>query len=140
MADCFSANEVILAGRMGLKGELKQGKEPHRIKFLRFSLATTEIFKGHKKITTWHNITVWRGMAEWVDQYVNVGDLVYLRGKLKYRFYQDEDGNKRKVIEIPVENMTVLYKAAKNREDEEPDSGFDEGPGEDSEDDEDEQF
>lgn len=77
-------------------------------------LATTE--RGYKLAngtevpdrTEWHNVIMWRGMAETVDKYVHKGDKLYVEGKIHTRSYDDQNGIKRYLIEIWADNMELL--------------------------------
>ena len=109
-------NKVILVGNLGKDPEVKylEGGTP----LAKFSLATTESFKdksGEKKDQTeWHNIILWRGLAEVAEKYLRKGDAVYIEGKIRSRSYDDKDGIKRYTFEIVADNLTML---GKRRED-----------------------
>ncbi len=103
-------NKVILIGRLG--------KDPDVINFesgtkkAAFPLATGESYtnKNGERIesTEWHNIVLWRRLAEIAEQYLRKGDPIYLEGKLRTRNYDDKDGNKRYITEIEVDNLSML--------------------------------
>lgn len=103
-------NKVILIGRLG--------KDPEVINFesgtkkTSFSLATGESYtnRNGEKIenTEWHNIVMWRKLAEIGEQYLRKGDPVYIEGKIRTRSYDDKDGNKRYITEIEVDNLSML--------------------------------
>ena len=84
------------------------------IKVANFTLATTErgyTLKNGTQVpekTEWHNIVVWRGLAEVVEKYVKKGDKLYLEGKIKTRSYDDKQGVKRYMTEIYVDNLELL--------------------------------
>ena len=77
-------------------------------------LATTE--RGYKlqngtevpDRTDWHNITLWRGLAETVEKYVHKGDKLYIEGKIHTRSYDDKNGMKRYITEIWADAMEML--------------------------------
>jgi len=76
-----------------------------------FPLATSETFnKEGRKIeqTEWHNIVMWRGLADVAARYLQKGKLVYIEGKLRTRTFDDKDGNKKYTTEIIAENFTLL--------------------------------
>ena len=58
--------------------------------------------------TEWHNIVLWRGLAETAEKYVHKGDKLYLEGKIRTRSYDDQAGVKRYVTEIFVDSMEML--------------------------------
>ena len=77
-------------------------------------LATTE--RGYKlqsgaevpDRTEWHNVVLWRGLAETVEKYVHKGDKLYIEGKIHTRSYDDRNGVKRYVTEIWADAMEML--------------------------------
>lgn len=79
-----------------------------------FPLATTE--RGYKlqsgaevpDRTEWHNIVLWRSLAEIVEKYVHKGDKLYIEGKIHTRSYDDRNGVKRYVTEIWADSMEML--------------------------------
>jgi single-strand DNA-binding protein len=77
-----------------------------------FTIATSESYKdkttGEKKESTeWHNIVLWRGLAEIAAKYLHKGDMIYLEGKLRTRSWEKE-GVTRYTTEIVGDNMTML--------------------------------
>jgi single-strand DNA-binding protein len=103
-------NKVILVGNLGKDPEVKYLEGG--IAIAKFSLATTETIKdrnGNKQEQTeWHNIVLWRGLAEIAEKYLRKGQTVYLEGKIRSRSYDDKDGNKRYITEIVGENMQMI--------------------------------
>ena len=103
-------NKVILIGRLGRDPETRY--MPNGDAVCNFSLATTESWKdqsGQKKERTeWHNITMYRKLAEIAAQYLKKGSLVYLEGKIQYRKYTGKDGIERTAYEIVCSEMKML--------------------------------
>ena len=82
-----------------------------------FAIATSEVYTdkntGQKvENTDWHDIVVWRGLAEVVEKYVKKGHKVYIEGKLKKRSWQDKDNNTRYTTEVVADEMTMLSRPA----------------------------
>ena len=109
-------NLVVLTGRVGNISELRQGKEPRRIKFLTLSISTQEIFRGGKEQTTWHKIMVFGSPAEFVSKYLKNGDQINVLGKLQYRQWKDDDGIDRKLTEIVAKKVWLIARPKKNQE------------------------
>ena len=91
-----SVNKAIIIGNLGKDPEVKHLDNGAVV--CNFSIATSETYKdkntGEKKTTTeWHNIVLWRGLAEVAEKYLKKGAKVYIEGKLKTRKWQDKDGN-----------------------------------------------
>ncbi len=103
-------NKVILVGYLGKDPEIRylDGGVP----VANFSLATSEVYKdksGNRvEQTEWHNIVLWRQLAEITEKYLKKGNLVYIEGKIRSKTWEDKDGIKRFSNEIVAENMTLL--------------------------------
>jgi single-strand DNA-binding protein len=103
-------NKVILIGNLGKDPEIMNLE--NGVKKASFSLATTETYKdknGTKtSLTEWHNIVLWRGLAEVAESYLKKGNQIYLEGKIRSRSWDDKDGNKRYTTEIIGDFMQML--------------------------------
>ena len=106
----MSLNKVILIGRLGRDPETRY--MPNGDAVCNFSVATSESWKdqsGQKKERTeWHNITLYRKLAEIAAQYLKKGSLVYLEGKIQSRKYTGKDGIERTAFEIIASEMKML--------------------------------
>jgi len=103
-------NKVILVGRLGKDPEVRNLENGAAV--ANFTIATSESYKdkttGEKKeVTEWHNIVLWRGLAEIAQKYLHKGDLVYIEGKLRTRSWEKE-GVTRYTTEVVGDNMTML--------------------------------
>ena len=105
-------NKVILIGNLGADPEVKYLDSG--VAVANFSLATTESYKNKEgervSQTEWHNIVLWRGLAEVAEKYLKKGNSVYIEGKIRNRNWEDKDGNTRYTTEILADNMTMLGK------------------------------
>lgn len=102
-------NKVILVGHLGKDPDVRYLEGG--VSVVSFPLATSETFnKEGRKIeqTEWHNIVMWRGLADVAAKYLQKGKLVYIEGKLRTRTFDDKDGNKKYTTEIIAENFTLL--------------------------------
>ena len=102
-------NKVILVGHLGKDPEVRHLEGG--VSVASFPLATSETYnKDGRKIeqTEWHNIVMWRGLADVASKYLQKGKLVYIEGKLRTRSFEDKEGNKRYTTEIVAENFTML--------------------------------
>tara|TARA_B110000003_G_scaffold257336_1_gene275561 strand:+ start:337 stop:732 length:396 start_codon:yes stop_codon:yes gene_type:complete len=103
-------NKVILVGNLGKDPEVKY--LDNGVAVANFSLATTENYKNKQgervSQTEWHNIVLWRGLAEVAEKYLKKGSSIYIEGKIKNRKWEDKDGNTRYNTEILGDNMTML--------------------------------
>ncbi len=102
-------NKVILVGHLGKDPEIRYLEG--NVSVASFPLATSEFYnKDGKKVeqTEWHNIVMWRGLADVSARYLSKGKLVYIEGKLRTRSYEDREGIRRYTTEIVAENFTLL--------------------------------
>lgn len=103
-------NKVILIGNVGADPEVRYLDGGVAVANLR--LATTESYKnknGEKvEQTEWHNIVLWRGLAEIVEKYVKKGMRLYIEGRIRTRSWDDQNGVKRYTTEIYADNMQML--------------------------------
>ncbi len=103
-------NKVILVGNLGKDPEVRTLENGTKV--ANFTMATSETYKtkdGQKVTQTeWHNIVLWRGLAEIAERYMKKGNQVYIEGKIKTRSWDDKDGNKRYTTEIVGDNLTML--------------------------------
>ena len=108
----MSVNKVILIGNVGKDPEVRYLDTG--IAVASFPLATTDraytLSNGTQvpERTEWHNLVLWRGLAETAEKYVHKGDKLYVEGKIRTRSYDDQNGAKRYVTEIFVDNMEML--------------------------------
>ncbi|MGE4543386.1 MAG: single-stranded DNA-binding protein [Pedobacter sp.] len=112
----MSVNKVILVGNLGKDPELRYTASGTAV--ANFSLATTERYKDRdgnsQEKTEWHNIVVWRQLAEICGKYLTKGKQIYIEGKIQTRSYDDRDGNKRYITEIVVDQMQMLGRAGED--------------------------
>ena len=105
-------NKVMLIGNLGKDPEIQYLEG--NIAVSKFPLATTETYKDRtgKLIsqTEWHNIVLWRGLAELAQKYLHKGSLVYIEGRLKTRYWEDREHNKKVITEIIADNLIMLDK------------------------------
>lgn len=115
-------NKVILVGNLGKDPEVRSLESGAKV--ANFTLATSESYKNRdgQRVTQteWHNIVLWRGLAEIAEKFLRKGNQVYIEGKIRTRAWDDKDGNKRYTTEILGDNLTML---GGRRDDAEGDTG-----------------
>jgi single-strand DNA-binding protein len=104
-----TVNKAILVGNVGANPKISTSQKGD--KFASFSLATHESWKdkeGNKKQETeWHQIVVFNEyIAAFIEEYVNVGDLIYVEGKIKTREITDKTGKVIKCTEIVISKFS----------------------------------
>ena len=109
-----SVNKVILIGNLGRDPEVK--KLDNGATLASFSIATSESYTdkhtGEKiENTDWHDIVLWRGLAEVAEKFLKKGTKIFVEGRLKKRSWQDREGNTRYNVEIIGDEMTILSRS-----------------------------
>lgn len=102
-------NKVILIGNLGKDPEVFSFETG--VKKVTFSLATTEIYRNKEgqdvEQTEWHNIVVWRSLADIAEKFLRKGSQVYIEGRIRYRTYE-KDGQKKYITDIEADNINML--------------------------------
>lgn len=106
-------NKVILVGNVGADPEIKMLDSG--VKVARLRLATTERITDKttnetREQTEWHNVILWRALADVADKYVRKGSRLYVEGKISYREWQDKEGVKHTSTDITANEMKMLNK------------------------------
>lgn len=113
-------NKVMLIGNVGKEPEVRYVDAGVCVASVR--LATTEraytLQNGTEvpERTEWHNVVLWRKLAEVVEKYVHTGDKLFIEGQIHTRSFEDQNGIKRYVTEIWAESMEMLSPKSQNSE------------------------
>ena len=114
----MAVNKVILVGNVGKDPEVRYVES--NVAVANFPLATSE--RGYTsrsgaqvpERTEWHNIVLWRGLAEVAEKYVKKGTQLYIEGKLRTRSWTDSNNVVRYTTEIFADNMEILSRRDTN--------------------------
>jgi len=111
----MNLNKVFLVGRLTQDPQVRTTPTGQTV--CSFGLATNRIGKDPttgetKKSTEYHNIVLWRRLAEIASQYLTKGSLVLIEGRIQTRSWQDRSGNQRSRTEIVAERMQLGPRAA----------------------------
>ena len=105
-----SVNKVILVGNLGKDPEVRF--MPNGDAVCNFSIATTDSWKDkageRQEKTEWHNIVIYRRLAEIAGEYLKKGRPVYIEGRLQTRKWQTKEGQDRYTTEIIADSMQML--------------------------------
>ncbi len=103
-------NRVTLIGNLGRDPEVRRLENGSVV--AKFSVATNESYKDKngewQKQTEWHDVVVWRQLAERAEQQLKKGKLIFVEGKLTHRKWQDKDGNDRYTTEVVANTFRLL--------------------------------
>lgn len=109
-------NKVTLIGNLGRDPEIRRLESGAAV--AKFSVATSENYKDKsgewQSQTEWHDIVLWRTMAERAERDLKKGSMIYLEGKLTHRKWEDKDGNPRKTTEVVGNYFRVLNRRDNN--------------------------
>jgi len=105
-------NKVTLVGHAGNDPEVRTLDTGAVV--ARVSLATNESYKDKEgnwqSQTEWHNLIMWRDLAERARDIIKKGSTVYVEGKIQSRKYTDKDGVEKSITDIVVASFRVLDK------------------------------
>lgn len=105
-------NKVIIVGNLGSDPEVRSLESGSKV--AKFSVATNENYQDKsgewQKITEWHNVVAWRGLADRAENYLKKGSMVYVEGKLSTRKWQDQNGNDRYTTDVVARVLRSLEK------------------------------
>lgn len=111
-------NRVILIGNLGQDPEVRRLENGAVVAKLR--VATNESYKDKngewQTVTEWHDVVVWRQLAERAEATLKKGTPIYVEGKLTHRTWQDQDGNNRKATEVVANYFRALTRDKGNDE------------------------
>ena len=112
-----SLNKVLLIGNVGRDPEVRyldqgaaQGGQSTKV--ATFTLATTDRYRDRngelRENTEWHNLVLWRQLADLAEKYIRRGSQIYVEGRLRTRSYTDQQGQKKYMTEIVADNVQLL--------------------------------
>ncbi len=124
-----SVNKVILVGNLGRDPEVRY--MPNGEAVCNFSIATTDSWKdksgARQERTEWHNIVMYRKLAEIAGEYLKKGRPVYVEGRLQTRKWQTKEGQDRYTTEIIADQMQMLGSRDGSSSNASYDGGMDQG-------------
>jgi single-strand DNA-binding protein len=106
-------NKIVLVGHLGKDPDIRYLAD--NVSVVSFPLATSENLSvdGQRvEETEWHNIVMWRSLAEAAFKFLKKGKLIYLEGKIRTRSFDDKQGVQRTITEVLAENFTVLGRSS----------------------------
>ncbi len=112
-------NKVQLIGNVGRDPKTKRLENGVPVSTFSFATSESHRTKDGRRVTSteWHNIVLWRGLAELAERHIHKGDPLYIEGKLHTRTLRDREGNVRRVTEIVASNVIMLSPRHKRKDD-----------------------
>ncbi|HPW79049.1 MAG: Single-stranded DNA-binding protein [Bacteroidetes bacterium ADurb.Bin037] len=109
-------NKVMLIGNVGKDPEIRHLESGTAVANL--VLATSERYRDRngemQEQTEWHNVVLWRGLADIAERFVRKGSQIYIEGKIRTRSWEDQSGQKRYTTEIVADTLQLLGKRSDN--------------------------
>jgi single-strand DNA-binding protein len=106
----------MLIGNVGKDPEIRHLESGTAV--ANITLATTERYKDRngemQEQTEWHNVVLWRGLADVTERFVRKGSQIFIEGKIRTRSWEDQSGQKRYTTEIVADNMQLLGRRSDN--------------------------
>lgn len=106
----------MLIGNVGKDPEIRHLESGTAV--ANITLATTERYKDRngelQEQTEWHNVVLWRGLADVTERFVRKGSQIFIEGKIRSRSWEDQSGQKRYTTEIVADNMQLLGRRSDN--------------------------
>ncbi|MDQ4077764.1 MAG: single-stranded DNA-binding protein [Chloroflexota bacterium] len=114
-------NKVMIIGNVGRAPELRY--TPNGTPVAGFSVAVGREWSTssgeRREATEWFNVVAWRDLAERCSQTLSKDQLVYVKGSLQTRSWEDADGQRHYRVELVADEVTVLDNE-RGREDVQP--------------------
>lgn len=120
----FSVNKVTILGNVSRDPELRY--TPNGKAVATMSIATNKSIKdereqsGYRDVASFHRVTIWGKLAEYVGKNVHSGDKCYCEGRLEYRSYDDKDGKKVYVTDVVIDTVIPMGRREKSQGQAEP--------------------
>lgn len=107
-----SVNKIILVGNVGRDPDIQQTKSGTKVAHM--SLATNRRppsgADGQER-TDWHRLTLWNRLAQFAEDYIRMGDRIYVEGRVEYDSYE-RDGITIPTADVNVKEVVLLTSRA----------------------------
>jgi len=114
----MALNKAMLIGNVGKDPEVRHLESG--VPVVTIPLATSERYKDRngevKEQTEWHNVVLWRQLAEFAEKYLRKGTQIYVEGKIRSRSWEDQNGQKRYTTEIVADVVRLLGRKSDNEQ------------------------
>jgi single-strand DNA-binding protein len=96
-----SVNRVILVGRLVATPELRTTTSGLHV-------ATVRIATNDRERPEFHDVVLWRQLADFATSHMTKGRLAYIEGRLQSRTWEAPDGTKRRTVEVVADRFKAL--------------------------------
>lgn len=105
----FQINHVVISGNLTRDPETRSTSSG--VTLCRLGVAVNERYKDSSgewaDRPNYFNVTLWRGVAEWVGSNLHKGDRVVIDGRLRWHQWQADDGSKREAVDITGDSIVT---------------------------------
>ena len=99
-------NKVILLGRLTKDPEIRYSQSTEPVCISRFTVAVDRKFKKEgEQASDFINCVAFRKTAEFMEKHIKKGMLITVEGSLSVRSYDDNEGNRRWITEVNVNEV-----------------------------------
>lgn len=96
-----SVNRATLVGRLVATPELRETKSGIHVTTIRIATNSGEQAE-------FHDVVLWRQLADFAAGYLTKGRLVYIEGRLQARSWESADGSKHRSFDVVATRLTAL--------------------------------
>ena len=106
----FDINQLTITGNLTRDPELRSTRSDDSVCSIRIAHNERRKVSGEwKDVAQYFDVTIWKGMGEYVARELNKGDKVVIAGRLKWREYE-VDGSKRQAVDITADSVVPVPK------------------------------
>ncbi len=99
-------NNVVLMGRLVATPELRSTGTGISVTSFTVAVDRSYVRTGEQRQADFIDCVAWRQSAEFITKYFQKGSMIALTGSIQTRNYEDKNGNKRKAVEVVVDNVS----------------------------------
>lgn len=107
-------NNAVIMGRLVADPELRTTGSG--ISVTSFTVAVDRRYarSGEERQTDFIDVIAWRQNAEFISKFFRKGSMIAIQGYIQTRTYEDKNGNKRKAVEVVVDNASFCGSKAES--------------------------
>ena len=107
----FDINQLTITGNLTRDPELRSTTSGDSVCSIRIAHNDRRKVNGEwTTVPQYFDVTIWKGMGEYVARELAKGDKVVIAGRLKWREFEDKDGNKRQAVDITADSVVPVPK------------------------------
>ncbi|MBP3328171.1 MAG: single-stranded DNA-binding protein [Clostridia bacterium] len=107
-------NNVVLMGRLVATPELRSTGTGVSVASFTIAVERAYAKAGEQRQADFIDCVAWRQTAEFITRYFQKGSMIAVTGNIQTRNYEDKNGNKRKAVEVVVDNASFCGSKAES--------------------------